>query len=93
MNDQIKNIVTHVLTGFGMFLVGRGLVTTDMVTALVPALVTILGVAYSAYLNTDTNKIATVAALDKVEVVSVNDPELARAANAAAGDAGTVKAV
>lgn len=70
MTDQIKNLIAQILTGIGMYFVGRGWITTDMLTGtIIPAIVGVIGVGYSVYLNTRGQKVASVAAVPGTEVV------------------------
>lgn len=70
MTDQIKNLIAQVLTGIGMYFVGRGWITTDMLTGtIIPAIVGVIGVGYSIYLNTRAQKVAAVASVPGTEVV------------------------
>lgn len=62
MNDQIKNLLAQILTGVGGYFVGKGWIDSATMTGvIIPAVVGIAGVAYSAYLNLRSVKIASVA--------------------------------
>jgi hypothetical protein len=70
MNDQIKNLLTHVLTGAGMFLVGKGWVTAETMTqVIIPGVLSVAGLAWAAWMNTRAAKVASVAATPGTEVV------------------------
>lgn len=87
MSDQLKNTIAQLLTAIGGFLVGKGWITSDMLSQAIPLLVGVIGFSYSVYLNTKSVKVASVAALPEVKSMTVA-PSLA----AAVGDnSGTVK--
>lgn len=70
MSDQLKNMLAQILTGLGAYFVGRGWITADLLTGtIVPALITLIGLGYSVYLNTRGAKVAAVAAVPGTEVV------------------------
>ncbi len=70
MTDQIKNLITQLLTGLGMYFVGRGWITTDLLTStIIPFVVTALGFGYSIYLATRGAKVAAVASVPGTEIV------------------------
>jgi hypothetical protein len=70
MTDQLKNLITQLLTGIGAYFVGRGWITTDLLTGtIIPGLVTLIGLGYSVYLSTRGAKVASVAAVPGTQVV------------------------
>lgn len=70
MSDQLKNLLAQILTGIGMFFVGRGWITMDLLTGtIIPSIITLAGLGYSFYLNTRGAKVAAVAAVPGTEVV------------------------
>lgn len=69
MTDQIKNLITQLLTGIGAYFVGRGWISNDLLMQIVPGVVTLVGIGYSIYLNLNSSKIASVAAMPEVKTV------------------------
>lgn len=78
MTDQIKNLITQLLTGIGMYFVGRGWITTDLLTStIIPGLVTLAGLGYSIYLATRGAKVAAVATAGTTVVLPASESKLA----------------
>lgn len=70
MTDQIKNLITQLLTGIGAYFVGRGWITADLLTGtVIPFAVTAIGFGYSIYLATRGAKVAAVASVPGTQVV------------------------
>lgn len=80
MTDQIKNLITQLLTGVGMYFVGRGWITTDLLTStIIPGIVTLAGLGYSIYLATRGAKVAAVATPGTTVVLPASEAKLADA--------------
>jgi hypothetical protein len=78
MTDQIKNLITQLLTGIGMYFVGRGWITTDLLTGtIIPFAVTAIGFGYSIYLATRGAKVAAVATPGTMIVLPTSEASLA----------------
>lgn len=80
MTDQIKNLISQILMGIGGYFVGRGWVTTDQLTnIIIPAVIGLLGLGYSIYLNTRSAKVASVATPGTMVVLPAKEAALAAA--------------
>jgi hypothetical protein len=51
MNPNLTSLIRHALTAAGGFLVAKGLASTEQVTEIVGALVTLIGVGWSLKKN------------------------------------------
>lgn len=47
MNPNIASLIRHILTAAGGFLVARGIASTEQLTEIVGALISIIGVGWS----------------------------------------------
>lgn len=80
MTDQIKNLLSQILTGIGMYFVGRGWITADLLTGtIIPGIVTLAGLGYSIYLATRGAKVAAVATPGTMVVLPTSETKLAEA--------------
>lgn len=78
MSDQIKNLITQLLTGIGAYFVGRGWITSDLLTGtIIPGLVTLIGLGYSIYLSTRGAKVAAVATPGTTVILPASEADLA----------------
>lgn len=51
MNPAISSLIRHALTAAGGFLVAKGLASTEQITEVVGALITLIGVGWSIKKN------------------------------------------
>ena len=80
MSDQIKNLISQALTAIGMYFVGRGWITTDLLTStIIPGIITLAGIGYGFYLNTRSVKVAAVATPGTTVVLPAAEKSIADA--------------
>lgn len=80
MSDQLKNFLSQALTAIGMYFVGRGWITADLLTStLIPGAITLAGIGYGFYLNTRASKVASVATPGTTVVLPASEAKLAAA--------------
>lgn len=80
MTDQIKNLLSQALTAIGMYFVGRGWITTDLLTGtIIPGVITLAGIGYGFYLNTRAVKVAAVATPGTTIVLPASEANIAAA--------------
>lgn len=78
MTDQIKNLLSQIFTGIGMYFVGRGWITADLLTGtIIPGVVTLVGLGYSIYLSTRGAKVAAVATPGTTVILPKSEAPLA----------------
>lgn len=80
MSDQLKNLLAQILTGLGGYFVGRGWIdNATLVNVIIPAILGLLGIGYSVYLNLRSVKVASVATPGTTVVLPVAEAKLADA--------------
>lgn len=77
MTDQIKNLITQILTGIGAYFVGRGWISNDLLAQIIPAVMAVIGVGYSIYLTTRSQRVASVATAGTTVVLPASEAKLA----------------
>ena len=69
--EQISSILRHVLTFGGGFIVAKGWVSAETMTAVVGAIITIGGAIWAVVNKTPTNIVASAAALPEVQSIKL----------------------
>lgn len=74
--ESLKNVLMVVLGAVGSWIVQKGWIDNATMTAVIGAVVTILGALWGFWKGTPVNVVTTAANLPGVTSVKVNDPAL-----------------
>lgn len=75
--EPVKNVLMLLLGAIGSWVVQRGWIDADTMTAAIGAVITLLGIVWTAWRGTTPSMVATTAALTKVDTIQVNDVKVA----------------